>query len=134
MDEGPMTNYRSNPHPDISLIARITILLGVLSIISVLFALSAAFLIMRAGIYTYLPPGREYLYPLFWLLWLPLPLITIICSSYARRATREHERGNLASIGLILGYLSLAIICVILLAEISLFFLSSGCTPHSPCS
>ncbi len=63
MDEGPMTNYRSNPHPNISLIARITILLGVLSIISVLFALSAAFLIMRAGIYTYLPPGREYLRP-----------------------------------------------------------------------
>jgi hypothetical protein len=134
MNEGKLTNDRSNLHPHISLVARITILLGILSIISVLLALSTAFLVMRAGIYTYPSTGREYLYPLFWLLWLPLPMMTIICGSYARRTTTEHGRRDLASIGLVFGYLSLTIIGAIVLAEISLFFLSLGCTPDSPCS
>jgi len=134
MNERNLTNTISDLHPHVSLAARVSIISGILSVVSVFLALAAAFLVMRAGIYTYLPIGREYLYPLFWLLWLPLPIVTIICGSYARKTATEHGRYDLAFIGLVLGYLSLAIIGAIVLAEISLFFHSLGCTPDSPCS
>ena len=118
----------------LSLVARVSLLLGILSVISLFLALSGAFWVVRTGIYTFLPIGHEYLYPLIWLLWLPLPILTIICGSYARKTATEHRRHHFALIGLVLGYLSLAIIGVIVFAEITLFFHSLGCTPASPCS
>ncbi len=133
MNAENLTNNRLNLHPHISFMARITMLLGILSLVSVFLALTAVFLVMTAGIYTYLPAGREYLYLLFWLLWLPLPIVTIICGTYARKAATVRGKYDLALIGLMLGYVSLAIISAIIFAEITLFFRASGCTPAVPC-
>ena len=118
--------------PHFSQAARVSVILGVLSLASVFLALWGTFLVMKAGIGTYLPTGREYLYPLFWLLWFLLPICTVICGSYARK-TATGERGQrLALIGLVLGYLSLALMASIVFSEITLFF--SRCTASSPCS
>lgn len=122
--------------PHFSQAARVSIILGVLSLVSVFLALWGAILVMKAGIDTFLPTGHEYLYPLFWLLWLPLPICTVICGSYARK-TATGERGQrLALIGLVLGYLSLILIAAVVFGEIMLFLrtFASGCTPSSPCS
>jgi len=123
-----------SPIPRISLAARVSILSGVLSVVSVFFALWGAFMVMKAGIYTFLPTGREYLYPLLWLLWLLLPILTIICGSYARKTATEQGGHRLAVIGLVLGYLSLALIGAVVFAEITVFLRSLECTPTSPCS
>ncbi len=121
-----------SPFPHVSHVARISMILGMLSVVSVFLALWGAILVMKAGIYTFLPTGHEYLYPLFWLLWLLLPICTVICGSYARK-TATGERGQrLALIGLVLGYLSLALMASIVFSEITLFF--SRCTASSPCS
>lgn len=134
MNKQDQANYNPNANPHISPVARVSILAGILSVISAFLALWGAFWVMRAGIYTFLPIDREYLYPLFWLLWLLLPILTIICGSHARKTATEHGRHHLAVISLVLGYLSLAIIAAVIFAEITLFFHSLGCTPSSPCS
>ena len=121
-----------SPFPHVSHVARISMILGMLSAVSVFLALWGAILVRKAGIYTFLPTGHEYLYPLFWLLWLLLPICTVICGSYARK-TATGERGQrLALIGPVLGYLSLALMASIVFSEITLFF--SRCTASSPCS
>ena len=125
---------QASPIPHISLAARVSILSGILSVGSFFLALWGAFLVMKAGIYTFLPTGREYLYPLFWLLWLPLPILTIACGSYARKTATEQRGRRLAQIGLALGYLNLALIGAVVFAEITLFFRSLECTPSSPCT
>ncbi len=123
-----------SPIPHISVAAIVSILSGMLSVVSVFLVLWGAFLVMKAGIYTFLPTGREYLYPLFWLLWLPLPILTIVSGSYARKTATEQGGRRLALIGLVLGYLSLALIGAVVFAEITLFFRSLECTPTSPCT
>ncbi len=120
--------------PRISLAAKVSILAGMLSVVSVFLALWGAFSVMKAGIYTILPTGREYLYPLFWLLWLLLPILTIACGSYARKTAIEQRGRRLALIGLVLGCLSLALIGAVVFAEITIFFRSLQCTPTSPCT
>ncbi len=125
---------QASPIPHISLAARVSILSGMLSVVSVFLAVWGALLVMKAGIYTFLPTGREYLYPLFWLLWLPLPILTIVCGFYARKTATEQGGRRLALIGLVLGYLSLALIGAVVFAEITLFFRSLECTPSSLCT
>ncbi len=120
--------------PHFSQAARVSVILGVLSLASVFLALWGTFLVMKAGIYTYLPTGREYLYPLFWLLWLLLPICTVICGSYARKTATGEREQRLALIGLVLGYLSLILIVPVVFGEIMLFLRALGCTPSSPCS
>ncbi len=122
--------------PHFSQAARVSVILGVLSLVSVFLALWGAFLVMKAGIYTFLPTGREYLYPLFWLLWLLLPICTVICGSYARKTATGEREQRLALISLVLGYLSLILIAAVVFGEIMLFLrtFASGCTPSSPCS
>jgi hypothetical protein len=56
---------QASTSPHISQAARVSVILGILSLVSVFLAFWGAFLVMKAGIYTYLPTGREYLYPLF---------------------------------------------------------------------
>jgi len=125
---------QASTSPHISQAARVSVILGILSLVSVFLAFWGAFLVMKAGIGTYLPTGREYLYPLFWLLWLLLPICTVICGSYARK-TATGERGQrLALFGLVLGYLSLILIVPVVFGEIMLFLRTLGCTPSSPCS
>ena len=119
-------------HP--SLAAKISAFSGVLSMLSVFLALWVAFLVHQAGILTFIPPGREYFYPLFWLLWLLLPIGTIICGFYARKTATEQADQRLALIGLILGCLSFVFIVAVTSAEIALFLQSLGCTASSPCS
>ncbi len=124
------------PFSHVSHVARISMILGMLSVLSVFLALWGAILVMKAGIGNFVPTGHEYVYPLFWLLWLLLPICTVICGSYARRtATRQREQ-RLALLGLVLGYLSLALMASIVFGEIMLFLRSfaSGCTASSPCS
>jgi hypothetical protein len=125
---------QASTSPHISQAARVSVILGILSLASVFLALWGAFLVMKAGIYTFLPTGHEYVYPLFWLVWLLLPICTVICGSYARK-TATGERGQrLALIGLVFGYLSLMLIVAVVFSEITLFLRALGCTPSSPCS
>ena len=122
--------------PRFSQAARVSVVLGVLSLVSVFLALWGAFLVMKTGIYTFLPTGYEYVYPLFWLLWLLLPICTVICGSYARKTATGEREQRLALISLVLGYLSLILIAAVVFGEIMLFLrtFASGCTPSSPCS
>ncbi len=103
-----------------------------LSVVSVFLALWGAILVMKAGIFTFLPTGHEYVYPLFWLLWLLLPICTVICGSYARKTATGQRGQRLALLGLVLGYLSLTLMASIVFGEITLFF--SRCPASSPCS
>ncbi len=130
MSEGDQAS--TSPH--IPQAARVSVILGILSLASVFLALWGAFLVMKAGIYTFLPTGYEYVYPLFWLLWLLLPICTVICGSYARKAATGERGQRLALIGLVLGYLSLILIAAVVFSEITLFLRALGCTPSSPCS
>ena len=124
------------PFPHISQVARISMILGILSVVSVFLALWGAISVMKAGIFTFLPTGYEYVYPLFWLLWLLLPICTVICGSYAKKTATEQREQRLALFGLVLGYLSLIFIASIVFGEIILFLRTfvSGCTASSPCS
>jgi hypothetical protein len=123
---------QTSPISHISQAARVSIVLGVLSLVSVFLALWGAILVMKAGIFTFLPTGREYLYPLFWLLWLLLPICTVICGSYAKKTATGQRGQRLALLGLVLGYLSLTLMASIVFGEIMLFL--SRCTASSPCS
>lgn len=123
-----------SPSPHVSQVARISLLLGLLSAASVFLALWAAIVVLKAGIFTFLPTGQKYIYPLFWLLWLLLPISTVICGAYARKtATRQREQ-RLALLGLVLGYLSLILVATVVVSEILLFLRALGCSPSSPCS
>jgi hypothetical protein len=127
---------QASTSPHISQAARVSVVLGVLSLVSVFLALWGTFLVMKTGIYTFLPTGYEYVYLLFWLLWLLLPICTVICGSYARKTATGGRGQRLALIGLVLGYLSLILIAAVVFSEITLFLrtFASGCTPSSPCS
>jgi hypothetical protein len=50
--------------PHFSQAARVSVILGILSLVSVFLALWGAFLVMKAGIYTFLPTDYEYVYPI----------------------------------------------------------------------
>jgi hypothetical protein len=125
-----------SPFPHVSHVARISMISGILSVVSVFPALWGAILVMKAGIFTFLPTGHEYVYPLFWLLWLLLPICTVICGSYARKTATGQREQRLALLGLVLGYLSLTLIVGVVLGELVLFLrtFASGCTANSPCS
>lgn len=125
-----------SPFPHVSHVARISMISGILSVVSVFLALWGAILVMKAGIFTFLPTGHEYVYPLFWLLWLLLPICTVICGSYARKTATGQREQHLALLGLVLGYLSLTLIAGVVLGEFVLFLrtFASGCTANSPCS
>jgi hypothetical protein len=55
-------------------------------------------------------------------------------SQYIRKTATEQGGRRLALIGLVLGYLSLSLICAVVFAVITLFFRSLECTPSAPCS
>src|SRR5258706_14285699 len=111
-----------SPFPHVSHVARISMISGILSVVAVFPALWGAILVMKAGIFTFLPTGHEYVYPLFWLLWLLLPICTVICGSYARKTATGQRDQHLALLGLVLGYLSLTLIAGVVLGEFVLFF------------
>src|SRR5258708_6311524 len=125
-----------SPFPHVSHVARISMILGILSVVSVFLVLWGAILVMKAGILTFLPTGYEYVYPLFWLLWLLLPICTVICGSYVRKTATGQREQRLALLGLVLGYSSLTLIVGVVLGELVLFLhtFASGCTANSPCS
>lgn len=125
-----------SPFPRVSHVARISMISGILSVVAVFLALWGAILVMKAGIFTFLPTGYEYVYPLFWLLWLLLPICTVICGSYARKTATGQREQRLALLGLVLGYLSLTLIAGVVFGELVLFLrtFASGCTANSPCS
>ena len=125
-----------SPFPQISQVARVSLILGILSMLSVFLALWGAIAVMKAGIFAFLPSGYEYVYPLFWLLWLILPICAVICGSYAKKTAIEPRGQRLAFLGLVLGYLSLICIASLVFGEFILFLRTfvSGCTPSSPCS
>ena len=125
-----------SPFPPVYHVASISMILGILSVVSVFLALWGAILVMKAGILTFLPTGHEYVYLLFWLLWLLLPICTVICGSYARKTATGQREQRLALLGLVLGYLSLTLIVGVVLGELVLFLrtFASGCTANSPCS
>ena len=125
-----------SPFPHVSHVARISMISGILSAVSVFPALWGAISVMKAGILTFLPTGHEYVYPLFWLLWLLLPICTVICGSYARKTAIGQREQRLTLLGLVLGYLSLTLLAGVVLGELVLFLrtFASGCTATSPCS
>jgi uncharacterized protein YqgC (DUF456 family) len=124
-----------SPAPHVSHVARISMILGILSAVSVFLALWGAIVVMKAGILTFLPTGHEYVYPVFWLLWLLLPIGTVICGTYARKTATGQRGQRLALVGLVLGYLSLLLVVAVVFSEITLFLRTLGCLPpHGPCS
>lgn len=118
--------------------AIISVISGGLSLVCASLALAGAIVVMKAGILTYIPTGREYLYPLFWLLWLLPPIATIIYSSYIKRLSKniatEKKHHTLAQIGFIIGCLSLALSATVALAELVVFIQTLGCMGHGACS
>src|SRR5260370_40108513 len=94
---------QASTSPHISQAARVSVILGILSLVSVFLAFWGAFLVLHAGIGPYLPTGREYLYPLFCFLWLLLPICTFICRSYPRKTAPAKRGQRRTLLGLQLG-------------------------------
>ncbi|HZS75820.1 MAG TPA: hypothetical protein VFA41_04350 [Ktedonobacteraceae bacterium] len=133
-------NKEAHPLPRTAIAqgAIISVISGGLSLICAFLALAIAIAVMKAGILTYIQAGREYLYPLFWLLWLLPPIATISYSSYIKRLSKNlaaaQRQHTLAQIGFVTGCLSLALTATVALAEIVLFFQTSGCMGPGACS
>jgi hypothetical protein len=126
---------RVSPAPHVSHVARISMILGLLSALSVFLAVWGAIVVMKAGICTFLPTDHEYVYPVFWLLWLLLPIGAVICGTYARKTATGQREQRLALLSLVLGYLSLLLVAAVVFSEITLFLRALGyCPPHAPCS
>lgn len=124
----------NNPVAHASQAARMSFLLGVLSLVSIFLALWSANLLWEAGTITFLSNLSSDLFLLLWLLWLVLPIATIVCSSYARKRDVGQTGQRFALIGLVLGYVSLALIGSVVCAEVTLFLRTLPCIRTGPCS
>src|SRR5579885_446644 len=133
-------NKEAHPLPRTAIAqgAIISVISGGLSLICAFLALAIAIAVMKAGILTYIQAGREYLYPLFWLLWLLPPIATISYSSYIKwlsknlsAAQRQHA---LHQIGFVTACLSLAMTVTVALSEIVLFSLTTVFMEPGACS
>ena len=111
------TEQFSNP-PHCGLrIAIISLVLGILNVLSILSALYI-YLSILPHIWGYLPRALGFLTLLFWLPWLLMPTIAIICGYKAKQRAINPVLNNLAITSILLNYFAIVLVGTGLIATL----------------